>query len=293
MQRNRTHTSLLRRSLSACFRLKNWWSAVFTLAALCMSAGIATATEPCGELDECKALIEINATDGDVGFHFLADADNLLQLFVRAPDGTQVYKALAKGHLWDQTFTETFVESAEPLCWFDPEGDPDDIVITLEEFLGRWPQGRYLFVGADIDAERVRGRTTLDYELPAAPADVEYDDATGIISWAPGDDLGECASRARLNRLVNDGVLPKHPKDVVVMTWEVVFEPEDGSGHEFGVRVPGDQMQVTVPLDYRNALPDDTPVKIEVGAITATDNATFTEEGGICINEVEGCEEDD
>ena len=39
------------------------------------------------------------------------------------------------------------------------------------------------------------------------------------------------------------------------------------------------------------SLPDDTPVKIEVGAIGADDNATFTEEDGFCVNEVEGCEE--
>ena len=42
-------------------------------AGLLAGAGstIAAATEPCGDLGECKALIEINSTDGDIGFHFL------------------------------------------------------------------------------------------------------------------------------------------------------------------------------------------------------------------------------
>ncbi len=49
--------------------------------------------------------------------------------------------------------------------------------------------------------------------------------------------------------------------------------------------------EVTVPADYLGSLPDDTPVKIEVGAIGVDDNATFTEEDGFCVNEVEGCED--
>ena len=38
-----------------------------------------TATEPCGDFGECKAIIEINSTDGDVGFHFLMDGDDLIR----------------------------------------------------------------------------------------------------------------------------------------------------------------------------------------------------------------------
>ncbi len=38
-------------------------------------APVATATEPCNDFGECKMLIEINATDGDIGFHFLLDGD--------------------------------------------------------------------------------------------------------------------------------------------------------------------------------------------------------------------------
>ena len=73
----------------------------------------------------------------------------------------------------------------------------------------------------------------------------------------------------------------------------MVFEPDDGSGLNFSVRVPVSQTSVTVPADYLASLPADTPSKIEVGAITADDNATFSEQGEICVNEDEGCEFDD
>ncbi len=82
--------------------------------------------------------------------------------------------------------------------------------------------------------------------------------------------------------------------------WEVVLEPDTEDGDpvgedKFSLRLPGDVAltQVTVSADYLAALPDDTPVKIEVGAIGGEDNATFTEVGGFCVNEVEGCEDEE
>jgi hypothetical protein len=42
-----------------------------TVLLLGTGATVARAAEPCGDFGECKALIEINATDGDIGFHFL------------------------------------------------------------------------------------------------------------------------------------------------------------------------------------------------------------------------------
>ena len=109
--------------------------------------------------------------------------------------------------------------------------------------------------------------------------------------------MGNCATNAELVDLVNDGVLPDHPQNVAVSAWEVVFEPDVDDGDplgklKFSIRVPGDiaKMEVTVPADYLDSLPDDTLVKIEVGAIGGEDNATFSEIFDICINEDEGCD---
>ena len=274
-------------------------------------SSVATATEPCGDFGECKTLIEINSSDGDIGFHFLFDGDDLVAAKMKDPKGKVIYKNKTKGRLRDQKITENFVESAEPLC-FDPEedGDPDkdgEIFVTLEQFLKRWPRGIYRFIGSgagnddddddDDDGERSRGATVLTHELPAAPADVDFDGT--VISWSAGDDLGECADTGDLEDLVDDGVLPTHPEDVTVDAWEIVLEPDVEDGDPtgslvFSVRVAGDisPKEVTVPADYLDSLPADTPVKIEVGAIGGEDNATFTEEDGFCVNKDEGCEED-
>ena len=90
---------------------------VAACAALILGPGLVAATEPCGDFGECKALIEINATDGDIGFHFLMDGDDLNSGEIADPNGTAVFKDQAKGPLKEQKLTETFAESAEPQCW--------------------------------------------------------------------------------------------------------------------------------------------------------------------------------
>jgi hypothetical protein len=253
------------------------------------------ATEPCGDFGECKALIEINSTDGDIGFHFLMDGDDLNSGRITDPNGATVFGEQAKGPLREQKLTETFAESAEPLCWTDPDADPDEDIVTLEEFLERWAAGTYVFSGMGDGGEKSTGETELTHALPAAPATVAFDGS--VITWTAGDDLGKCATQAELSDLVAVGVLPVHPEDVTVAAWEIVLEPDVEDGDPtgnlvFNVRVSGDiqTKAVTVAADYLASLPDDTPVKIEVGAIGVTDNATFTEVVGFCVNENEGCE---
>lgn len=252
---------------------------------------VATAKEPCDGLGECKALIEINATDGDIGFHFLMDGDDLIKSEVRNPDGFKIFEAIAKKELREQFMTETFVESAEPLCWDtgDPEDDVEDIV-TLEEFLELWTPGFYVFTGKGEEGEMTSGETLLTFDIPPAPKDLAFDGS--VISWGNGDDLGNCASNAVLVDLVEDDVLPTHPEDVTVDVWEVVFEPDVEDDNpvgqlKFTIRLAGDigTKAVTVPPQYLGALPANTPAKIEVGAIGGNDNATFTEIFDICVNE--------
>ena len=106
-------------------------------------------------------------------------------------------------------------------------------------------------------------------------------------------DAGE-RERALENRTVGTRLLLEND---AVRVWEIVLEPDVEDGDPTGnlvftIRVAGDvaPRQVTVPADYLASLPDDTPAKIEVGAIGVTDNATFTEVSDLCINPVGGCD---
>ncbi len=286
--------------------MKNIYSLRPLVLAVALSAAplTAAATEPCGDFGECKVLVEINATDGDIGFHFLMDGSKLRAAALFNPKHHRIFGYVTRRELRQQYLTETFAESEEPLCFDptlddDPENDDEDFV-TLEDFLNRWHAGTYKFFGVGEDWELSFGASELTFNLPAAPADLGYeeeideDDAEGAITWVPGNDLGECS----------DGIdlLPIAPADVPVAAWEVVMEPDvEGplSAITYVVRIPGDaeELEVEVPDDYLETLPPNTPVKIEVGAIGFDDNATFSEEDGICVNETgeNGCgfEEED
>ena len=264
------------------------WFAAAVLA-LGLAAG-AAAVEPCGDFGECKALIEINATDGDIGFHFLMDGDDLNSSRIRDARNKKLFDNYAKGALHNQKFSELFLESAEHLCWEDPEADPDDRIVTLEQFLAKFRPGFVRFSGVHDGGDRSKGMAPFTHELPAAPVNLAFDGS--VISWEAGDDLGNCGSFEDLSALVSAGVLPAHPADVDVVAWEVVLEPGGAlDALAYTIRVPGDiaPTSITVPADYLASLPDDTPAKIEVGAIGATHNATFAELGGFCLNQVAGC----
>ncbi len=273
------------------------------IGATAFLAGMSTqATEPCDDFGECKVLIEINSSDGDIGFHFLGDADDLRAMRIDDPNGEKVFENRAFGPLRDQLLTESFGESAEPLCWFDPEEEEDwDDVVTLRDFVDQWEAGTYQFSGKGEEGEKLAGETELTFDLPAAPKEVNFDGTN--ITWIAGNDLGNCApldsdeaddngveSISEVTDIISD------PAGVAVAAFEVVMEPDVDDGDPIGnlvfsVRVSGTTFVVDVPTLYRNSLPADTPVKIEVGAIGVDDNATFTEEDGFCINEDQGCED--
>jgi hypothetical protein len=177
--------------------------------------------------------------------------------------------------LVDQGLTENFFESAEPRCLPDPEA-PDEEVVPLAEFLERFPAGDYLFDGKSTDDGVLAGTGELTHSLPAAPALLTFNGS--LITWAPGIDLGNCHDPA----LVMDGVIPD-PVTVEVVGWEVVVEPTDDEVADplrvFRVQLPPDVVSVTVPEAFMDAYFDDGvfEFKVEVGAIEASGNQTFSE----------------
>ena len=281
---------------------------ISALSLIILTIGMSTASarEPCDDFGECKVLIEINSSDGDIGFHWKGDASNLKSMHIFDPFKRKVFVNRGFGPLRKQTITETFGESSEPLCWNDPDADLEDLenIVTLRDFRRIWKPGTYKFIGVaskhgnkPYKKEILRGETELTYNLPAAPQNLGF--SGGVISWTNGNDLGNCAP---LSGSVGQETISEvldiitDPALVPVAAFEIVLEPDVESGDPTGslvysIRVPGDTFSVEVPSLYLASLPEDTPVKIEVGAIGFDDNATFTEEDGFCVNEMEGCED--
>ncbi|WP_460812177.1 hypothetical protein [Luteimonas pelagia] len=256
---------------------------------LACASTVASADAPCGGLDECRVLIEINATDGDIGFHVLFDADGWKEARIVDPARKVIFRNQALAGLRDQNLTENFFESAEPVCEAGLAEDPEDLVVTLPEFLERFPAGTYRFRLKLADGEQVYGATALTHVLPPAPADVDFDGSG--ISWEFGGDLGACTT-------LPPGFAFADEADIA--GYEVVLEPEDPalSGFRFATRVPNGADSVAVPPEYLASLPADTPLKVEVGAIERRPNGsfgnqTFTEADGFCNNlDQDACPDD-
>lgn len=252
--------------------------------ALAGTASTARADAPCGDLGECRVLIEINASDGDVGFHVLFDADGWKEARILDPGRQLIFKSQANGRLQDQNLTENFFESAEPVCEEALAEDPDDVVVTLPQFLARFPAGDYSFRIKTVGDGELDGATALTHTIPAAPADVDFDGSE--ISWSYGDDLGECTT-------MPPGFALAAESDII--GYEVVMDPVDPalSKFKFSTQVPNGATSVTVPVEYLASLPANTPLKIEVGAIERRTNGsfgnqTFTEADGFCNNVNQG-----
>lgn len=234
-----------------------------------------------GEFDELLVLIEINATDGDVGFHVKHDTDGWQNVTITDPNGDLIFNEDALMALAGQGLTENFFESAEPPCWF--EADNEDVdweadeVVTLAEFLGRFPAGLYSFMGTTIEGDGLAGMSELTYNIPAAPRIRDIENARPgwtRLRWRAGNDLGECD--------FEDTGIPD-PETVEVVAWEVVVEPDDDDYDEpfkriFSAQLPASQRSIRIPAQYLQSFADDvTEFKYEVGAIEVSGNRTFSE----------------
>jgi len=265
------------------------------LAAMAPSSA-RSATTPCGGLEECRVLVEINASDGDIGFHWVVDAEEMVAMHIDDPAGTKVFENRAFHELWQQYYSETRGESSEPKCR-KSLAEPGEDVLTLRQFASRFPRGSYAITAVTDEGDVLQGRTPLSYYLPAAPDNLKF--SGSVVTWQPGTALGVCATESELWQMVSDGVLPVHPMNVPVKEWEITLALHDGSNREFTLRLPARgphaQMSVTISPEFMNSVGPDTPAGLEVGAVGGKlsegddDNATFTELQHVCLHEDKGC----
>ena len=138
------------------------------------------------EFSNLRALIEINATDGDAGFQVEIDGDDWKQVTLRDPNSKRIYEVKGRRSVGDQGLTENFFESAEPSC--------DEV--ALDVVLSRFPEGLYEFAGRTTENEKFEGEAILTHALPAVPVNLDFaNDSSMRISWEwPGDSpgLGNC-----------------------------------------------------------------------------------------------------
>ncbi len=213
-----------------------------------------------GDADEvlfskARILIEFNASDEDVGVQVLLDGDPWKQVRGYRPDGRLILDVMTRRGLREQGLSEFFFESSEPSL----------AIVSLEEFLDRFPEGVYEFEGRTTENDEIEGEAILTHVIPAGAE---------IVSPLSSNDE-----------------LPVVDPDNFVVEWEQVEETIDGSddieivGYQviveqveplrvYSVHLPASATSVSVPPEFFEQT--DTIHKFEVLAIEAGGNQTIT-----------------
>ena len=218
------------------------------------------AASPDGELEipfsKTKILIEFNASAQDVGIQVLLDGEPWKKLTAFNPGKRKILDVTGSRSLAQQGLTEFFFESSEPSL----------ADVPLNEFLARFPRGKYRFEGETVDGIELQGTAVLNHRIPAGPE---------IVSpVSPNDDP------------------PVVDPNNFVVEWEPVTETITGSpnleitGYQviveqvlprriFSIDLPGTATSVIVPAGF--LVQPDTLHKFEVLAIEKSGNQTITE----------------
>ena len=196
---------------------------------------------------QAKILIELNATDEDVGMQILLDGEGWKKVRISDPNGRRIFEVKGKGGVGRTGVTELFFESEEPSL----------AELPLEEFLARFPEGEYEFSGVTIEGDELAGVATLTHAIPDGPVLVSpeegavEDPAATVVAWEPVAD----------------------PPGSSIFEYQVIVERADLL-RVFSVHVPATVTSVTVPAEF---LERGRPYKFEVLAIEAGGNQTLSE----------------
>lgn len=190
-------------------------------------------------------IIEVNGTDGDAGLQFFLDGEPWHSMTISDPDGNVVVDVGAEGRLKNWGLTELFSESNEP-----PFNE-----VPLAEFLARFPEGRYTFVGETIEGERLMGTARLSHDIPDPPE---------IISPADGATVDR-------DRVVARWQAPPEPPRIDIIGYRVIATREDPL-RVYQVELPASARKVPIPKAF---LQSDTEYELEIQAIEESGNWTF------------------
>ncbi|HJZ10603.1 MAG TPA: hypothetical protein VJ521_00535, partial [Acidobacteriota bacterium] len=130
---------------------------------------------------DAKIIIEFNSTDEDIGVQIFLDAEGWKRVSIVAPNGVTIFEAQGLSKLKKQGLTELFFESEEPSL--------DEV--PLAEFLARFPEGEYQFVGTTTEGDRLVGTATFTHNIPDGPSIVlpekraVLDPNKVVIQWDP------------------------------------------------------------------------------------------------------------
>lgn len=207
--------------------------------------------------NEADIFFEENATDGDLGIHFGIDHasdDAWRRVMVFFPDGTRFMNVRTGGAEAETGVTGLFTESAEP----------NYANLPRSEFLARFPEGVYTFVGWTINGNMLLSTDVLSHDIPAPPH---------LITPVEG---GEVDFDRPLTVRWNGVADPAPPTNVIVGYEVIVTKPSQAGQPKrvVSIELRANQRSVRIPREF---LEPDTEYACEVIARETSHNQTISE----------------
>jgi hypothetical protein len=231
------------------------------IVALCSTSVLADpgGKRDVGEFEEFTVFFEICGTDEDAGIKVLLGGEPWRQARIFGPDGRLIYRLGPR--LADVGSGTVFLESAEPAF--------EDL--PLEEFLVRFPEGRYAAWAQTLEGDWLRGAAVLTHNLPAGPLitshqDDEVVELTGenlVVTWE------EVTEDFRGGPLASAVI-----GYIVTVTYETEILGETVERELTIDAVAPDKFSAEIPADFFRP---DTEVQIEVAAREESGNRTSKE----------------
>jgi hypothetical protein len=249
-----------------------WWPVQIVIGTLLLALLVCPAAADDNEAEEPfgATSVIIETTDNDIELQVFVDGFlwNKLQIFT--PAERRIFKLRAQKNLRRQGGLSELFFASEPTHYLEDEPEYDG---TVEEFLSRFPEGKYEFEGRTVDGRELEGEATLTHVLPELPeitAPVSdgddppvVDPSNLVIEWEPVT-----------TRFIGDG-------PVEIIEYQVILDPVDeraqpwvdGKTRRALINLPGSATSCTVPPEFLlpNAL-----YNFEVLAIEASGNATIS-----------------
>jgi hypothetical protein len=212
---------------------------------------------PAQVLPAAKLIIEHNATDEDTGIHGLFDGLDWVKLCVYDPRGRQILEVEPKSQLKKQSISGIFFESAEP-----PNAE-----VSIEDFLARFPEGKYPVRGRTLDGHRITGAAIFTHKIPAGP----------VIVWPPEDGYEVRATGLKIEwQHVTTTIRGRPIKRTgyqVIITKDVPDDPNGFSRPTLDVHVLPSVTSLTIPEEF---LEPNTRYELEVLVLEVSGNQTIS-----------------
>jgi hypothetical protein len=219
------------------------------------------------EFKDAEFFIEFNSTAGDTGVQVFLDDDNWRKITISDPNNNTLFKVKGMTTLGNQGLTELFFESVEP----------ELAALPIVTFLGRFPEGDYVFKGLLNDGSKLESDVEFTHVIPCGPEVLPEEgtildpDSDIVITWAEVEEVVDpAATDAAEETVCTDPT--NLGQELEIDLYQVIVENDV----DLIANLTNEDTSLTIPPEL---IEENSAYKFEVLAKEESGNQTITESG--------------